>query len=252
MRHLILSFCVILILFSCNKHLVVREVNTKNILIDFNVGPIDSLAESMVKPYRDSIEHDMSTLVAVSSAPLVKGKPESKLTNLVADILLYSAASYCMQQNLSIQPDAAYVNYGGLRASLPQGEITVQHIFGLMPFENEIVLIKISGESFILMAEKIAARGGEGVAGMKLGIRNGKVLSLIVADKTIDPKAFYWLVTNDYIANGGDQMSMFINHSERINTQLKIRDVLIQVLSDQYKRDGIIEVKEDGRIFNEQ
>jgi 2',3'-cyclic-nucleotide 2'-phosphodiesterase (5'-nucleotidase family) len=252
MRRLFLTFCVILILFSCNKHLVVREVNTKNISIDSNVGPPDSLVELMVKPYRDSIEHDMSTLVAVISEPLVKGKPESNLTNLVADVLMESGTSYCLKQNLSIQPDAAYVNYGGLRASLPQGEITVQHIFELMPFENEIVLIKISGESFMQMAEKIAARGGEGVAGMKLGIRNGKVSSLIVADKTIGPKAFYWLVTSDYIANGGDQMSMFDNPEERLNTGLKIRDVLMQVLSDRYKKDGIIEAKEDGRIFNEQ
>lgn len=252
MHRLFLFFCVILLLFSCSKHLVVREVNTKNISIDSNVGPSDSLAESMVKPYRDSIEHDMSTLVAVSSAPLVKGKPESKLTNLVSDILMDSGKAYCQERNLNFQPDASYVNYGGIRASLPHGEITVERIFELMPFENEIVLIKISGASFMLMAEKIAGRGGEGVAGMKLGIRNGKVSSLIVADKKIDPKAFYWLVTNDYVANGGDQMSMFVNPSERINTRLKIRDVLILALSDRYKRDGIIDVKEDGRIFNEQ
>lgn len=252
MRRLFLGFCVILFLFSCNRHLVVREVNTKNISVDSRVGPLDSAVESMIKPYRDSIEHDMSTLVAISSTPLVKGKPESKLTNLVSDILLDSGIAYCLNQNLNIRPDAAYVNYGGLRASLPQGEITVERIFELMPFENEIVLIKISGESFKRMAERIAARGGEGVAGMKLGIKDGKISSLTTGEEPIDPAASYWLVTNDYIANGGDQMSMFSNPVERINTKLKIRDVLIQALSDRYKRDGIIDVKEDGRIFNEQ
>ncbi len=252
MRRLFLTFIVLLFLFSCSQHLFVREVNTKNISIDSKVGSLDSLAEYMVKPYRDSIEHDMSALVAISSSPLLKGKPESKLTNLVSDILLDSGIAYCLKQNLSLRPDAAYVNYGGLRSSLPKGEITVERIFELMPFENEIVLIKISGESFLLMAEKIAARGGEGVSGMKLGIRNGKVSSLTTGGKTIDPAAFYWLVTNDYIANGGDQMSMFANPADRINTRLKIRDVLIQALGDRYKKDGIIDVKEDGRIFNEQ
>ena len=252
MSHLFLIFFANLFLFSCNQHLVVREVNTKNISIDSVVVPIDFVVESMIKPYRDSIEQDMSTLVAISSSPLVKGKPESKLTNLVSDIFLGSGIAYCLKQNLSFQPDAAYVNYGGLRASLPQGEITIERIFELMPFENEIVLIKISGESFVLMAEKIASRGGEGVAGMKLGIRNGKVSSLTTGGKTIDQAASYWLVTNDYVANGGDQMSMFPNPVERINTGLKIRDILIRALSDRYKRDGIIDVKEDGRIFNEQ
>jgi 2',3'-cyclic-nucleotide 2'-phosphodiesterase (5'-nucleotidase family) len=252
MRRLFIFFCVILFLFSCNQHLIVREVNTKNFSIDAQIGPFDSVVESMVKPYRDSISHDMSALVAVSSSPLVKGKPESKLTNLVSDILLDFGTSYCLKQKLDIRPDIAYVNYGGLRGSLPQGEITAERIFELMPFENEIVLIKISGEAFELMAEKIAGRGGEGVAGMKLGIKNGKVSSLTVGGKPIVPAAFYWIVTNDYIANGGDQMNMFSNPAERINTKAKIRNVLIDSLRDGYKKYGIITVKEDGRIFNEQ
>jgi 2',3'-cyclic-nucleotide 2'-phosphodiesterase (5'-nucleotidase family) len=102
------------------------------------------------------------------------------------------------------------------------------------------------------MAEKIAGRGGEGVAGMKLGIKSGKVSSLTSGGKSIDPKASYWLVTNDYCANGGDQMNMLFNSIERINTKTKIRDELIRALGDRYKKDGILDVKEDGRIFNEQ
>lgn len=252
MRSLFILFCTILFLISCNRHLIVREVNTKNIPIDTQVGSLNSVMESMVKPYRDSIENDMSTLVAVSSSALIKGKPESKLTNLVSDILLDFGSSYCQKQNLDTRPDVAYVNYGGLRSSLPKGNITVERIFELMPFENEIVLVKMTGQSITLMAEKIAGRGGEGVAGMKLGIRGGKVSSLTTEEKPIDPTAYYWVVTNDYVANGGDQMSMFLNPVERINTSIKIRDLLILALGDRYKRDGIIDVKEDGRIFNEQ
>jgi 2',3'-cyclic-nucleotide 2'-phosphodiesterase (5'-nucleotidase family) len=252
MHRLIIFVGLILFLFSCNQHLIVREVNTINIPVDHRVGPLDSVVESLIRPYRDSIENDMSTLVAVSSAALIKGKPESKLTNLVSDILLDFGISFCRDLHLTISPDIAYVNYGGLRASLPMGDITVERIFELMPFENEIVLVKISGTSFQLMAEKIAARGGEGVAGLKMGIRSGKVSSLATGEKPIDPAAQYWVVTNDYIANGGDQMSMFQNPIERINTKMKIRDLLIQALGERYKRNGIIDVVEDGRIFNEQ
>jgi len=252
MRRIFISFWFILFLFSCSQHLVVREVNTKNISIDSQIGPTDSLLDLFVKPYRESIEHDMSSMVAVSATPLVKNKPESKLTNLVSDILLNYGKIYCDQHDLKIKPDASYVNYGGLRASLPQGNITVERIFELMPFENEIVLIRISGESFALMADRIAARGGEGIAGMKIGIRYEKVASLTVGDKSIDRTSTYWLVTNDYIANGGDQMSMFLNPIERINTKMKFRDILIQAMSEMYKKDGIISVEEDGRIYNEQ
>lgn len=216
------------------------------------VAPLDSTLESMVKPYRDSLQKDMSTLIAVSATPLIKDKPESKLTNLVSDLLLEAGRSFCQQQHLNIIPDVAYVNYGGLRASLPKGEITVERIFELMPFENEVVLVKISGDALLQMGEKIAGRGGEGVAGIRLGISNGKVSSFMVQNKTIDPAASYWVVISDYIANGGDQMSMFVNSLQRINTGMKIRDVLIQSMAERYQKEGIIDIKEDGRIFNEQ
>lgn len=252
MRRLILCFCTVLALFSCSRHLVVSQVNTKNTPIETKTVGIDSLAESIVKPYRDSIANDMKKIVGVTATPLIKSKPESKLTNLVADVILKYAIDYCAKQQLNIHPDVAYVNYGGLRASLPQGEITVGHIFELMPFENEIVLIKVSGESILKMAEKIALRGGEGVSMLKLGIRNETVGTLTIAGKNVDPAAPYWLVTNDYVANGGDQMSMFINPLEKVMTKGKIRDILIQSMTEMYKKNGIIDVKEDGRIYHEQ
>lgn len=252
MRRLLLGICTLLTLFSCSRYLTVTQINTKNIAVETKSSDVDSFAESIVKPYRDSIDHDMKKLVGVTATALVKGKPESKLTNLVSDIILNYAEDYCTKQHLNIHPDAAYVNYGGIRASLPQGEITVGNIFELMPFENEIVMIKISGESILKMAEKIAARGGEGVAKLKLGIKKEAVGTLTIDGKAIDTKAAYWLVTNDYIANGGDQMSMFINPLEKINTKAKIRDVLIQSLTETYKNSGVIDYIEDGRIYNEQ
>lgn len=252
MRRFSICFFILLFLFSCNKHLVVKEIDTKNISVKPQIAPLDSTLESMVKPYRDSLQKDMSTLIAVSATPLIKDKPESKLTNLVSDILLDAGKSYCQKQNLNIMPEASYVNYGGLRASLPKGDITVERIFELMPFENEIVLVKITGDALLQMGQKIAGRGGEGIAGIKLGINKGKLSSLTLQGKTIDLDAFYWVVTSDYIADGGDQMTMFVHPQQRINTGMKIRDVLIQSMAERYKKSGIIDVKEDGRIFNEQ
>lgn len=252
MRRLFIGLSVFLILFSCAPHLSVHQINTKNFSVDTQNSTVDSMVQVIVKPYRDSIANDMSKLIAVTESALIKGKPESKLTNFTADVILESGSNYCRKMNLKVIPDGSYVNYGGLRSSLPQGNITVGHIFELMPFENEIVLVKITGESILKMAERIAARGGEGVSGLTIGIKNEKPATLKVRGKSVDPAASYWIVTNDYIANGGDQMSMFLNPIERIDSKLKLRDVLIQALSDRYKKDGVIDVKLDGRIYNEQ
>jgi 2',3'-cyclic-nucleotide 2'-phosphodiesterase (5'-nucleotidase family) len=252
MRRFSFIFYLLLFLISCKTQLVVREINAGNVTIDSSIGAVDAGLDAMIKPYRDSIEHDMSKLVAVTSTAMVKGKPESKLTNLISDILLESGSEYCKKNRPDVKPDAAYVNYGGLRAPLPQGNVTVERVFELMPFENELVLLKVSGETLLQMAEKIAARGGEGLAGLKLGIKNDRVSSLTLAGNSIDKNAVYWLVTNDYVANGGDQMSMFLNQLERIDTRLKLRDLIILKLGERYRKYGVIDVKEDGRIYHEQ
>ena len=252
MSRLILGLFVILLTFSCSPHLSVSQISTANIPVNIQLAVIDSSVLSIVKPYHDSIEHDLSKLVTVSDSPLIKGKPESKLTNLIADIMLGFGTEYCSKQNLNLRPDFSYVNYGGIRSSLPQGEINVGRMFELIPFENEVVIIRISGSSVKKMADRIAERGGEGISGMKLGIRDLKPVTLQVGGNAIDTAASYWLVTNDYIANGGDQMSMFLNPIDRINTKMKIRDLLIRELSDRYKNEGILNVKLDGRISNEQ
>lgn len=70
MLRLSIVFTALLFLFSCSRHLVVREINTQNITVSPQTVPVDSILESMVKPYRDSLEKDMNTLVAVSAAPL--------------------------------------------------------------------------------------------------------------------------------------------------------------------------------------
>lgn len=252
MRQLLFSFLAVLTLFSCSRHFVVNQINTtSNAFVDNKAG-IDSAVELMVKPFRDSISSVMNKSVCVTATPLIKGKPESKLTNLVADVILECGREYCQKNNLNIQSLVSYVNYGGLRASLPQGEVTVGHIFELMPFENEIVLIKISGDALQKMAEKIAGRGGEGISGLKIGIQKGVLKTVKINGSDIDKDGKYWLVTNDYIANGGDQMSMFLNPLEKIETKQKIRDYLIYSLRDKYKKTGVIDVKLDGRIYNEQ
>lgn len=252
MSRLFTGIFLIIILFSCSQRLNIREYKAINMPILAETSKADSAISQLIKPFSDSIETQMSKVIAISSSELVAGKPESSLTNLISDILFEFGTSFCSAENNGVKPDFAYVNYGGLRSSLPKGNIVVRKIFELMPFENEIVMIKITGESVLKMANKIASRGGEGISGMKIGIKNREANSVLINGMKLDLEASYWIVTNDYVADGGDQMDMFLKPIERFSTKQKVRDVIINSLSEYYKANGVIDVKLDGRIYNEQ
>ncbi|WP_163707876.1 5'-nucleotidase C-terminal domain-containing protein [Mangrovibacterium lignilyticum] len=193
----------------------------------------------------------MKEVVAESDVELIKKKPESLLTNYLADILLHEGQMYASRYTGRPIPTVAYLNYGGIRTDLPKGKITVGKIFELMPFENEMVLLKLKGEDLYSMAEKIAQQGGDCVAGLKLSIKAGEIESFAINNKPVNKGIYYWLVTNDYVANGGDDMTMFLNRATIINTGIKLRDCFIEHMRNDFDAGRIISPKLDGRISYE-
>ena len=251
MRYTVFLIGLLIILFSCKSTFILSDVSEKNIQNEPTSYVSDSAIVMLVAPYKQSLKEDMSRVIAISKADMVKAKPESNLTNFLADLLMEEGDTYCKTNNKSFSPDMAFVNYGGIRSSLPKGNITVENIFELMPFENVLVLLKISGETMQQFIERIAERGGDGIAGIKLGIKNGTVGKLTIGGKPFNKKQDYWLVTNDYIAAGGDDMKMLTDRKEYINTGLKIRDLIINNLSEDYRAGKTIQEQLDGRFYNE-
>ncbi len=248
-RYIFLSF-ILCIAISCATYYQVTDSKSQNIPVTSSVAKENPDLLELLKPYKQNLGKDMSRVLAVSDVEMVKDKPESNMTNFMADMLLEEGKNYCRENNMEM-PEVAYVNYGGIRSSLPKGEINVQKIFELMPFENEMVFLKINGNKFYEMAQRIAKRGGDGVAGMKLGIRDKTVVTLLVSGKKFDTGKSYRVVTNDYVASGGDNMDMFTEPESYVSSGITIRDLIIDYMEKRTKSGQHISAQKDGRIFYE-
>ncbi|MEL7586436.1 MAG: 5'-nucleotidase [Prolixibacteraceae bacterium] len=251
MTRALIILIFLLEIYSCKSNLIIQDIKTENIPNSGNLTTVDSSLIKLVQPYKDKLTAEMQEVIGYSTDDLVKSRPESKLTNYLADLFLEEGRSYAEGLPQKPIPQIAYLNYGGLRTALPQGEITVGKIFELMPFENEMVLLKLRGDDLYALAEKLAAQGGDCVSGLKLRIRDGKIADLKVAGRPFDHAAGYWLVTNDYVANGGDDMSMFRNHLEYIATGIKLRDCIIGYMRREYRAGKKISPRLDRRIETE-
>src|SRR5690606_18308907 len=116
-------------------------------------------------------------------------------------------------------PDAefSFGTKGGLRIELQRGDITIGNLFELMPFENELVLLELSGRNVQQLADFIAATGGQPVSGLRMKISDGKATDIVVAGKPLKLSRTYKLITYDYLANGGDNSRGLNNPIRRIN-----------------------------------
>jgi len=246
----LLITCVLLI-FSCKSTFVSTEVKTQNLTVTDSLIPLDSQLVRLYLPYKNILEKDMGRVISISEKEMIKDKPESELTNLLADLLLAEGQMEAMRNHLEIKPVVSFFNYGGIRTSLPKGDITVGKIFEIMPFENEMVFIQLTGEQLQQFYNALAEKGGDGVGGVRFIIANNKAKDVIIDGEKLNPASKYWMVTNDYSANGGDDMTILAQHSELLTSGKKLRDVIISNFEVRQKNGAVLTGNLDGRITNE-
>ena len=240
-----------LLIASCKTNYVPTSFTTHNISVSGNESQLDSQIVQMYLPFKNILEKDMGRVISISDKEMFKQKPESYLTNFLADVLLFEAQTEVERSGLEIHPAISYLNYGGIRTFLPEGEITVGKIFELMPFENEMVFLQFNGAHIQEFLDLIAAKGGDSVGGVKFVISNEKAKNIEINGKKLNTQQNYWLVTNDYVADGGDGLSVFTQRNKLVKSGKKIRDLIIKYLEQKHERGEIISIELDGRISNE-
>jgi 2',3'-cyclic-nucleotide 2'-phosphodiesterase (5'-nucleotidase family) len=237
--------------FSCKPNLVLTDIKTRNLAVAQNSAPLDSQIVLQYLPYKNIMDKEMQRVISFSEKEMIKGKPESGLTNLLADLVLDEGQKEAVCMNLQIEPVVSFFNYGGIRTWLPKGDITVGKIFELMPFENEMVFIQLTGEQLQQFYDIVAESGGSSVGGVRFVISNGTAKNIIIGGEKLNPHSKYWMVTNDYSANGGDDLVVFTQRLGFISTGKKIRDIIISNFEER-KINGVNLVENlDGRITNE-
>lgn len=235
---------LILLLAACGS----RETTVDYHAISMNDSISDEAStEAMIAPYRDSLELTMNMVLVQNKEELTRGIPESTLGNLISDLLLERAVTEMAD---SLLPDFCLINIGGLRVDLPQGDITISKVFELMPFENELDIVKLSPQKMQEMLDYLKSKGGQPIAGMELKITSDGY-NCSINEEPLDESRSYYVVTSDYLADGGDKMDFFKEPQERIKTGIKIRDAIM----DHFRIVGLsgneLESKLDGRLIIE-
>jgi 2',3'-cyclic-nucleotide 2'-phosphodiesterase (5'-nucleotidase family) len=184
-------------LWACSSHLVLHQVPS-NVAISKEISG-DSILQSFIKPYSDSLAKSMNQIIAYSDQNFIIERPCSNLMNWSADALL---AHETRNVKLS-QPVFCLLNTGGLRSGLNKGAITVGDMFKLMPFDNLVAWVQLPVTALPQIAYYLEQSGGEPIANARL--ENGK----LNINGLNDTHEFVWLITSDYLATGGDKMQFF-------------------------------------------
>ena len=246
----ILFFYLALLLIGCKQQY--KLTNSKSVNNEINNElSTNNFLETIILPYRTELELKMNEVINTSLIDMEAASPEGLLGNFVCDL------TYLKAQEISDKPvDFCLLNNGGLRTPLPKGEITRGKIFELMPFENEIVIVELSGDKMLDLIDYIktkslstkSRKAGVPVSGLRMIINKDKVSEVKIGTFAFDKNKKYRVATSDYLSNGGDQMDFFFNPISIENTGVKLRDAILSHIINLKQKDTELDATIDGRI----
>ncbi|AIM37774.1 5'-nucleotidase [Sphingobacterium sp. ML3W] len=198
---------------------------------------------AIYNPYKLQMQAEMNRVIGFSEVPLTKEKaPETLMGNFFTQALLNASAQ------VNNKADIAFATKGGIRNEMKAGDITVESVFEVMPFENQLTVVELNGLQIQELATFIAATGGQPVTGLTLSIRDKKPIDIQVQGKNIENDKIYKVVTYDYLANGGDNLDLFTHALKRTDYPQKVRESLMDYISGFTKNGQKINMQLDGRV----
>nr|BCX01582.1 MAG: hypothetical protein KatS3mg041_1628 [Bacteroidota bacterium] len=210
--------------------------------------PTDSALQVLLAPYKRIYDSALGQVIGYAPRTLERGRPEGALGNFVADLMLQWA-----HHQWPGRVHVALSNYGGLRAPLYAGSITIGAIYEVMPFENTMTRLEFTGAQLLRLADRIAEQGGHPIAGMRFRIRNRRAEEVRIGEEPVDPDRRYGLVTTNFVADGGDGILTPLGPPlEREDTIVLLREVIIAHIRSLFARNLPVEAHPDGRISAEE
>jgi len=236
-------------LISCSgHHYYTTKIEGKKIPITENQIGISSI-ENYIKPYKENIDKDLNDVLAYCPENIEKtGVWQTNMGCFLADITLErSNPVFRQRQQKSI--DVCLLNHGGIRTIIPKGNVTARNAYEVMPFENSAVVIGLTGSQLLEIANFIVLeKKPHPLAGMTFTIsKDNQVKNLQIQGKPLELEKIYYIVTSDYLSNGGDNMFFFKKGVSRYDTNYKLRNIII----DYFKDVDTIRINKDVRITQE-
>jgi 2',3'-cyclic-nucleotide 2'-phosphodiesterase (5'-nucleotidase family) len=201
-------------LMACSTYLE-PTLSVQSIVVSQDTAA--SALASVLAPYQDSLHREFDQVIAETPQDLIVQRPSSNLMNWCADAV-YESQIHSTERT---EPVICLLNKGGIRASFGAGSLSLSDFYKLMPFDNRLVWVKFPVWKIPEIEAYLLKSGGEPMS-------NCTFTSTHLQIKGLTPEMEYiWVLTSDFLATGGDQMTFFIN-TEQIPTNILLRDIFIE------------------------
>ena len=188
------------------------------------------------KPLRTFANEKTEIAAKQLNETLTTAPPEFKnQTNQNGSYLTGCIVADAFRQHYGVQ--GAIINGGGIRALIPSGKVTVKDVYAVLPFENKVIPVRLSGKEIKEIIRLAAERMLPQVSGLTYVIKTGKkpeIEDVSISGATLHDSQTYTVALPDYIVLGGGNFSA-IAPSRWIN-RIESCTIDAEILKDYLKK----------------
>lgn len=149
---------------------------------------------------------DLKKVIAYSQQEMPKERGESTLSNWFVGVVMDKVSALAGKKC-----DVGICNFGGIRKSMPQGEVILDDIQSMFPFRNYLAMVEMKGSRLREIFELMAREGFQAIGGASIEVVDGKLASVKVGDEPLDDNKEYAVATISFLLNGGDGLYLAEN-----------------------------------------
>lgn len=218
---------------------LVVEFDSEGEVVSYSGNPIPVTAEFAEDPVvagmLAAFEIPMAALrdQVIGSTQIELDRGQRGEDSIIAQII----ADAQLEATRKVGAVAAFMNSGGIRASIPAGEITYGVAIEVQPFNNTLVVLDLTGQELIEALEHGSRGAGflHPSRGVTLTIdytrpAGQRIQNFAINGEEVRPDQIYRITFNSFIAAGGDAHEVLRDSStgERIDTGLLDIDALVE------------------------
>lgn len=215
----------------------------KRIPIDNDEFEADPTVKASVDDSSRSVEMSKQRVIGSFAEDYQKTYvKECPIGDLIADAMLDAYGG-----------DIAIQNSGGIQSSIKKGKLTLGELFSILPFDNHVVKMNLSGQDILELFTSAASlkRGVLQVSGCSYvyenrGVDDYELKSVRIQNKPLVATMSYSVVTNSFLAEGGDEFIAFKN-GRNLRFGRQQRDAVAEYI-EKLSASGPIILTTHGRI----
>jgi len=246
-KHFVVIITILLFVGCQQSPPKLSRISGKLLPISQEIPPQDSIT-GFISPYQHRIDHILDSVLSYTVTDIIKtdGPYNSSAGNLMADIIMEEVSPIFMSRT-GKKVDFVLLNFGGIRSTISKGNISTRNAFEVMPFENAVEIVELSGETVReLIAFLVRSKLAHPIAGIQIIMdRDGELKEVTIQGKPFDGNRNYYVATSDYLITGGDRMDFFKDYISITNSDYKIRNAMI----DYFKKVDTAHARVDDRFI---